>query len=216
MTLTTMLNKAPAGAMAHGKQQVFTHTNTTDVYEVIDTVAIGGMLGVTNTLIVTGHDLLFKFEYTRDGINWTTSITDFPVAAAATGMLTAVRSMVYYRVSCKNAVAGQNGSVTWVLTTTDMVVPPEYRAAFAYESLTITNAAAVPLTLATFDGAFCANISVEDNPIRVRWDGTDPTTTEGHILQSGDTMHLDFTADIWHFRAIATGGNAKLRVTYSK
>jgi hypothetical protein len=123
---------------------------------------------------------------------------------------------VLYRVSVKPAVAGAHGSCTWQLILNDQVLSAEYRGAFTYESLTITSGAAVPLTLATFDGALTANITVENNPIRVRWDGTAPTTTEGHLLQSGDQLKLDFTADIWHFKAIATGADSKLRVTYSK
>jgi hypothetical protein len=216
MTLTSIGNKASAGSMAHANVHVWTFTTVADVYAVIDTVAVAGLPAIANTISVTGNNLLFKFEYSRDGTTWATSIEDFPIAAAATQALTAARNALLYRVSVKPAVAGSHGSGTWQLILNDLVLTPEYRNAFAYESLTITNAAAVPLTLATFDGALSANITVEDNPIRVRWDGTSPTTVEGHLLQSGDTMKMDFTADIWHFRAIATGANAKLRVTYSK
>lgn len=216
MTLTTIANKASAGEMASANVHTFTYTTTVDTYEVIGTVTVAGMPGVMNSISVTTNNLLFKFEYTRDGVNWLTSIEDFPIAAAASNVLTAARNAIYYRVSVKPAAAGVHGSCTWIVITNNVVLSSEYRAAFTYESLTITNAVAVPLTLATFDGALSANITVEDNPIRVRWDGTAPTTTEGHLMQAGDQMKLDFTADIWHFRAIATGGNAKLRITYSK
>jgi hypothetical protein len=202
--------------MARGNAHIFTYTTTVDTYEVIDTVNVAGFPGLANTLAVTTNNLLFKFEYSRDGTNWVTSIEDFPIAAAASNTLTAARNAILYRVSVKPAAAGVHGSCTWTLILNDQVLSAEYRGAFTYEALTITNAVAVPLTLATFDGALTANITVEDNPIRVRWDGTAPTTTEGHLLQSGDQLKLDFTADIWHFRAIATGANSKLRVTYSK
>ena len=216
MTLTNISPGATAGSMAHSKLFNFSYTTTVDTYEVIGTVGTSGLPGLCNTIAVTTNNLLFKFEYTRDGTNWVASIEDFPISAAATAQLSAQRHAMMYRVSVKPAVAGSHGSCTWQLGLTDIVLPPEYRAAFTYEALTITNAAAVPLTLATFDGAFTANITVEDNPIRVRWDGGNPTTAIGHLLQSGDQLKLDFTADIWHFRAIATGGNASIKVTYSR
>jgi hypothetical protein len=216
MTISGITNRGTAGEMAHGKLHLFTYTTTVDTYEVIGTVNVAGLPAVYNTIAVTTNNLLFKFEYTRDGTNWVASIEDFPIAAAATNSLSAARSAVYYRVSVKPAAAGVHGSCTWQLFCNDTVLSSEYRGAFTYESLTITNAVAVPLTLATFDGALSANITVEGNPIRVRWDGTAPTTAEGHLLQAGDQIKMDFTADIWHFRAIATGANATIRVTYSK
>lgn len=216
MTITSITNKATAGVMSAGRAETFTYTTTVDIYEVIATVNVIGLPAVMNTIAVTTNNLLFKFEYSRDGTNWNTSIEDFPIAAAATAQLTAARNAILYRVSVKPAVAGSHGSCSWLLIANSVILGSEYRGAFTYESLTITNGAAVPLTLATFDGALSANITVEDNSIRVRWDGTAPTTTEGHLLQSGDQIKLDFTADIWHFRAIATGANAKIRVTYSK
>jgi hypothetical protein len=216
MTITSIANRPVAGKMANGKVEIFTYTTTVDTYEVIGTVNVAGLPAVYNTIAVTTNNLLFKFEYTRDGTNWVASIEDFPIAAAATNSLSAARSAVSYRVSVKPAVAGSHGSCTWQVICNDTVLSSEYRGAFAYESLSITNAAAVPLTLATFDAALSANITVEGNPIRVRWDGTAPTAAEGHLLQSGDQIKMDFTADIWHFKAIATGANATIRVTYSK
>jgi hypothetical protein len=216
MTITGITNKASAGIMSRANMHTWTYTTTVDTYEIIDTVNVAGFPALANTIVVSTNNLLFKFEYSRDGVTWVASIEDFPIAAGGTNTLTAARSAVLYRVSVKPAVAGSHGSCTWQLILNDQVLSSEYRGAFTYEALTITNAAAVPLTLATFDGALSANITVEDNPIRIRWDGVAPTTTEGHLLVSGDQLKLDFTADIYHFKAIATGGNAKLRVTYSK
>jgi hypothetical protein len=202
--------------MAHGKMVIYTATTTVDTYEVIDTIQVSCLPGVHNTLSVTTNNLLFKFEYTRDGVNWVTTIEDFPVAAAATATLTAVRNASQYRVSVKPAAAGVHGSVTWIFVANTIIVPAEYRAAFAYEDIVVSNAHYETFTTATLDGAITANITVEDNPVRVRWDGGNPTTSIGHLLQSGDQLKLDFTADLWHFKAIATGGDSKLRVTYSK
>lgn len=216
MALTSIINGVAAGGMAPSRMETYTYTTTVDTYEVIATVTVSGFPGLMNSIYVTTNNLLFKFEYSRDGVTWVTSIEDYPISAAANAQLSAIRQAILYRVSVKPAVAGAHGSCTWMLSVTGIIVPPEYRSAFNYESLTITSAAAVALTTATAQGAFTANITVEDNPIRVRWDGTAPTTSEGHLLQSGDSLKLDFTADIWKFRAIATGANAKIRVTYSK
>lgn len=216
MTLSSKAMAASAGAMSHGKLFVSTFTTTVDTYAVIDTFQVACLPGVHNALTVATNNLLFKIEYTRDGVNWLTSIEDYPVTAGTTAYLTAVRNASQYRVSVKPAAAGNHGSVTWILIANECIIPPEYRSAFAYESKTVTNAAAVALTTATYNGAMSANITVENNPIRVRWDGTDPTTSEGHLLQAGDTMKLDFTADVFHFRAIATGADGKIRVTYSR
>jgi hypothetical protein len=216
MTITSMYNLASAGAMSDARTSTFTHTTTVDTYEVIATVSVAGFPALSNNIYVTTNNLLFKFEYTRDNVTWHTSIEDYPIAAAGNASLTAIRQALYYRVSVKPAAAGVHGSCTWILSVSKIILPPEYRGAYAYESLTITNAVAVSLTVATGGGAYTANITVEGNPIRVRWDGTAPTTSEGHLLQSGDSLKLDFTADIYHFKAIATGANATIRVTYSR
>jgi hypothetical protein len=219
MTLTNMINSPVAGSMTDSRLQTYTYTTTAaaaGAYEVISTVSVANYPGLMNSIYVTTNNLLFKFEYTRDAVTWHTSIEDYPIAAAAYAQLTAVRNAIQYRVSVKPAVAGNHGSCTWILTESKVVIPPEYRSAFAYESLTITSATAVALTAVTAAGAFTANVTIEGNPIRVRWDGTAPTTSEGHLLQSGDSLKLDFTADIWKFRAIATGANATIRVTYSR
>lgn len=216
MTVTSIANRAAAGGMADSSVRNFSYTTTVNTYEVIATLAVSHFPAICNYIAVTDNDLLFKFEYTRDGTNWITSITDFPIAAGSYHNLSAVRQATQYRVSVKPAGAGAHGSCTWQFTMSDIIVPPEYRAAFAYESVTVSSAHAESLTLATYDGAFAALITVEDNPIRVRWDGTAPTTSEGHLLQSGDTLKLDFTADIYHFQAIATGADAKIRVTYAR
>jgi hypothetical protein len=58
-------------------------------------------------------------------------------------------------------------------------------SAVASQSLTVSTAAvafataydAVSVQFVTFD--------VQDNTVRVRWDGTDPTSTVGHILYAG-------------------------------
>jgi hypothetical protein len=217
MTLTSLINRPVAGAMSGAKMENFTYTTTGNAYAVIATVNVINMPAVLNSISVTGNNLLFKFEYSLDGVNWTASITDFPIAAASSAQLSAVRQVMSYRVSVKPAVADSHGSCIWQFVASQNWIPSEFKRATAYESITVTNAVAVGFTLATMDGNTRANVTVEDNPIRIRWDGlADPTTTEGHLIQAGDSFVLDFTADMYHFRAIAQAGNAKLRVTYAR
>ena len=202
--------------MGPGKAYVFTHTTVANDYAVLGTVSTTKLLAQFFTAAVTTNNLLMKVEFTRDGTNYVTLVEDFPVAKAASTSFSMQHQALYTRISVKPAVAATHGTIvlTWVLS--DTVLSPDISYAFAYEALTVTNAAAVSLTQATYDAARCALITVEDNPIRFRTDGTAPTTSEGHYVSPGDSIEVHFSADIFHFKAIATAGNAKLKVTYSR
>lgn len=54
-------------------------------------------------------------------------------------------------------------------------------------------------------------ITVEDNNIRFRLDGTSPTTTEGLIAYVGDLITIDGITDCRNFQAISTTGTATLK-----
>jgi hypothetical protein len=216
MALTTHYNSAAAGDMACGKAQVWTYTTTGNAYAVVATINSARMLGFFFTFAVTTNDLLVKIEVTKDNTNYYTLVEDFPAAKAASTSFGFQYAGQTVRLSVKPAVAAAHGTVAATLIFSECYLPPEMSWAFGYESLTITNAVAVPLTQATYDAARQAVITVEGNPVRVRWDGTDPTTAEGHLLSVGDTLTLHFSADIFKFAAIATGANATLKVTYSR
>jgi len=84
-----------------------------------------------------------------------------------------------------------------------------------YESLTVTNAAAVTLTVPA--GALRAIITAEGSggPMRFRIDATDPTTAEGHELNGGDILSLVGPAS-GRFAVIAqTAVNGVLKVSYT-
>lgn len=91
-----------------------------------------------------------------------------------------------------------------------------------YETLTVTNTVAgslqnmpsegnVPLDMI---GAF---IIVEDNDVRFRADGTDPTTTEGFLFVAGGAiLYLTESGPfLAALRFIATTGTANIRVQYT-
>ena len=60
-------------------------------------------------------------------------------------------------------------------------------------------------------------ISIEGGPIRFRCDGTDPTATEGHLVDAGETIDVDGHDNLVRFRAIRTSAYATvLRVSIGR
>lgn len=91
---------------------------------------------------------------------------------------------------------------------------------FDYESVTATDSATA-LTATKYypvsGEAVRAFITAETAQCRYRYDGSDPTASEGHLLNSGDTLTLVGLGAISKFRAIRTGGtSAVLKVTYER
>lgn len=85
---------------------------------------------------------------------------------------------------------------------------------FAYESKTVANSA-VGLTSGTYSDAIRAEMTLETAQIRIRSDGTSPTSSEGRIVEIGDTIILKSAAQIAAFKAIRTGAvSAVLKVEY--
>mgnify|MGYP001565455341 CR=1 FL=1 len=85
---------------------------------------------------------------------------------------------------------------------------------FAFEALSVTNTS-VALTAATYLGATHAHIYCDIAAVRVRFDGTAPTTTVGLAVEVGDELYLDELYEISNFRAIREGGtSATLQVHY--
>jgi hypothetical protein len=118
----------------------------------------------------------------------------------------------------KGVVAyGKNGTTLVALKTNsngELQVNDAPRQASAFETIIVSNAHAEILTVATYGAATKAIITVETNPVRVRWDGTAPTTAIGHLCAAGSTIEIT-DHDITHFKAIATGADATLSITYS-
>ncbi len=87
--------------------------------------------------------------------------------------------------------------------------------AFAFEKLSVTNSV-TSLTASKYgDKVKRAVITVETAQIRYKYNGDDPTTTEGHISQPQDVITIRGTQNIQNFRAIRTGStSANLHITY--
>ena len=83
----------------------------------------------------------------------------------------------------------------------------------AYESITVSSTAVI-LTVATYGPRPYAFITVEDNSIRFRLDGTAPTASEGHLANPGDIIHLRNHDQLEDFKAIRTGADAVIKCAY--
>lgn len=88
--------------------------------------------------------------------------------------------------------------------------------AYAFETLTVSTVS-LPLTSsvyidptttvgATHRSADAVFLTVETNPIRVRWDGSAPTAAIGHLLNAGDTLEIVGLGNIKNLRMIRQGG----------
>jgi hypothetical protein len=87
-------------------------------------------------------------------------------------------------------------------------------APFDHESITVSSSAEA-LTEAKAELADEAMVSFEGGA-RYWLDGTDPTTTVGHLAADGDIVMLRGRSQVDGFRVIATGSDISIRVTYLK
>lgn len=86
--------------------------------------------------------------------------------------------------------------------------------ASSFESITVsTVSVGITTALLTEDaGAGKAThaskvyLSVETNPIRIRWDGGDPTSALGHLLTAGTSIEIEGEKNVKQLRMIRQGG----------
>lgn len=93
-------------------------------------------------------------------------------------------------------------------------------AATGFETITVANTAIgfTAAKLATAENrkhvykAFITNATAQ---IRFCYDGTDPTSTVGHLMEAGDSLVLEGLDNLSKFKAIRTGTTSGvLSVTY--
>lgn len=86
-----------------------------------------------------------------------------------------------------------------------------------YEAITVSTTA-VGLTRSKYDKVdppHGAVLTVESASLRFREDGTDPTSSQGHLLNVGAVLTLDNPSRMEKFRAIRSGStDATLRISY--
>jgi len=102
-----------------------------------------------------------------------------------------------------------------------MVISIRWTDAYDYESITV-GATVAPLSSSKYEpaGEIAAHrvvMTCETAPLRYRYDGVDPTATEGHRLVEGEVIELVGINNIRKFRAIREGTtDAILKVTYER
>lgn len=91
------------------------------------------------------------------------------------------------------------------------------QGAIAYESVTVADTAiGISSSVYTVSGKNASQCiaSTETAPIRFRYDGVDPTASEGILVQPGSFLTITGFPNIKAFRAIRTGAtSATLKVT---
>lgn len=58
-----------------------------------------------------------------------------------------------------------------------------------------------------------AFVTVETNSIRVRWDGTAPTASVGHLLTAGSSLTIIGESNVTNFRMIRATADAVVMIT---
>jgi hypothetical protein len=95
--------------------------------------------------------------------------------------------------------------------------------AIGFEQITVSSVGigCTPTTFETFEStnqtrkqAKFATLTIENNSIRVRFDGTDPTSSVGHLLTAGQSFELQSIGQIRNCRMIRQTADAIVTVTY--
>lgn len=85
------------------------------------------------------------------------------------------------------------------------------QGAISYESITVANTAiGITSSVYTVSGKNASKCvaSLETAQIRVRLDGTNPTSSEGVLVEIGQSLTIDGFVNIKAFRAIRTGSTS--------
>ena len=91
---------------------------------------------------------------------------------------------------------------------------------YDFETISITNIVKSLTTSKIEDSngnAKRIQVTVEDAQIRYKYNGTSPTSSEGHLLNPMDTLELNTTSNIKNLRFIRKGtNNGKVMVTFER
>ena len=87
----------------------------------------------------------------------------------------------------------------------------------SFEVLTITTGVATAFTTSVYDNqCMRALLTLESGSCRYRYDGTAPTTTVGHLVNSGDVIGVLSYKNMSAFKIISVSGTATAMITYEK
>jgi len=83
----------------------------------------------------------------------------------------------------------------------------------AYSTLAVSSTAiAIPAAIRNLKVDF-ALVTVETDQVRFRTDGTDPTASEGHLLNVGDALELHDMQEVQNIRFIRVTADATLKIS---
>lgn len=110
-----------------------------------------------------------------------------------------------------------------VIVLAAMLILPVSLWAASYESITVADTA-IGITSALLTPTLSIHpntgiCTLETAQVRFRLDGTDPTSSTGHLLNIGYILYITSKEDLMRFRAIRTGstsGVLNCTVTYRK
>lgn len=86
-----------------------------------------------------------------------------------------------------------------------------------YESITVSNTAIgpsayiIPQLASTPSYVFC---TTETNDIRIRYDGTVPTASEGHKVVAGSSFSIKGQVNVYNLKMIRTSADATVKCSY--
>ena len=84
-----------------------------------------------------------------------------------------------------------------------------------FEVITVTTGAAIGLSTTVYTSkTMRALMTVENGSFRYRYDKVNPTTTIGHVVNSGDIIGINGYPNMSQFKMIAISGTATVMVTY--
>lgn len=86
-----------------------------------------------------------------------------------------------------------------------------------FEKLTVSNSVKILTASKYTSGEFKAKrafITVETASFRYKYNGDNPTTSEGHIARPNSVITLIGTTNIENFKAIRISSNATVQITY--
>ena len=93
-------------------------------------------------------------------------------------------------------------------------VLPLFYSPLGFQKLTVSSSAVGPTKPTVTPTVRAITVTVETNSIRYRIDGSDPTTTDGHLLYDGDVLDITNVNSVNSLKMIAAGSDATVQITF--
>lgn len=92
----------------------------------------------------------------------------------------------------------------------------------AFESISVSTVAIGPTATTLIKGVAATRVeranrgvfTIETNSIRIRYDGTAPTASEGHLMTAGDSFIVEGADNLSRLLMIRASADATIKATY--